>query len=228
MEEEWRSIKDYEGLYEVSNLGRVKSLERYVKHNLERSRFVKERILIPGKNSIGYLAINLYKDSIKKNISIYQLVAITFLNHIPNGYKIVVDHIDNNKLNDRLDNLQLITARKNTSKDKSTNLTGVRPQGKKFQSVITISGKTVNLGTFNTPKEANNAYVNAVLAVDNGTDIIIKRVVYSSKHLGVHFNNVDNKWRAVYKRKYLGYFTTEEEAHKRVQLEIKNITFAIN
>ena len=214
MEEEWRSIKDYEGLYEVSNLGRVKSF-----HKSKEGKVLKS-----GKDSGGYCYFGLAIDSKKqKNKSAHQLVAIAFLNHTPNGHKIVVDHIDNNKLNNRVDNLQLISHRENISKDNRADFTGVQKDGKKFKSEIRVNGIRLHLGTFTTPEEASLYYQNAVLSIENGTDIVVKKPEFSSKYKGVCWHKRDNKWASRYKRKFLGLFTTEEEAHKAYEKSVKTV-----
>jgi hypothetical protein len=159
MIEEYRAVKGYEGLYEVSNFGNVKSLERtdYL------GRKVKERILKAGIGSNGYLLVILFYDGLRFTKYIHKLVSIVFLNHLPNGNKIVVDHIDNNRLNNRLDNLQLINQRENTSKDrkggtsKHIGVHWVKPS-KKWKAAISINGKTKYLGLYTNEIQASNAY----------------------------------------------------------------------
>tara|TARA_R100000544_G_scaffold25671_1_gene13083 strand:+ start:212 stop:715 length:504 start_codon:yes stop_codon:yes gene_type:complete len=159
MKEIFKDIKGYEGLYQVSNLGNVKSLKR--KH------VTKDKLLSPCMANNGYLKVNLTKNGIYKNNSIHQLIAITFLNHVPNGRNIIVDHIDNNPLNNNLENLQLITQRENVSKDRvncSSRYTGVcwHKSLNKWVSSITINGKRKHLGYFNTEIEASNEYQKAL------------------------------------------------------------------
>lgn len=231
MEEEiWKEIPGYEGFYEVSNLGRVKSMDRVVKHPRGGPKLIKGSIRKNGKHKHGYPQVILSKYSIRKIFQIHQLVAITFLNHIRNGYELVVDHIDNDPSNNRLNNLQVITQRENSNKNKSkkTDFDGVSKKGKNFQSRVEFNGKRVQLGTFTTAEEASLYYQNAVKAIESGSDIVTAKKINSSKHKGVHWCKTHSKWLCNYKRKYLGSFHTEEEAYKRVQLEIKNITFAIN
>ena len=154
MIEEYRPIKGYEGLYEVSNFANVKSLER----TNSMSRRVKERILKQSIAGNSYLRVKLF-NGIRY---VHQLVAIAFLNHLPNGNKIVVDHIDNNKSNNRLDNLQLITNRENLSKEKrgTSKYTGVywNKQCKKWHASITINSKIKYLGQYTNEIQASNAY----------------------------------------------------------------------
>ena len=117
MEEEFRDVIGYEGLYQVSNLGNVKSLSRFRKGKNESTVTVKEKILKPGANSVDYLVVGLCKNGKRSTKKVHQLVAIAFLGHIPNGYKIVVDHVDNDTRNNKANNLQLIPQRLNSTKD---------------------------------------------------------------------------------------------------------------
>jgi hypothetical protein len=155
MNEIWKDIPDYEGIYRVSNLGNVKSL-----------KYGKERILVGGIDSHGYNIVSLLKNGYQKTKKVHQLVVMTFLGHNPNGHKIVVDHIDNNKLNNRLDNLQLITNRENSSKDrKSTSeYTGVSwyKRDNKWRAQIKIHGKRKHLGYFGNKHDAHLAYQKAL------------------------------------------------------------------
>ena len=155
----WIDVEGYEGLYEVSNFGRVKSLDR----KSSDGRQLKERMLKPIINGYGYLVLNLYKNGKRKSLYIHQLVAMAFLEHTPNGHKIVVDHIDNDKSNNRLENLQLISNRQNTSKDRkgySSKYVGVAwyEAKSKWISQIMINGKLKYLGLFTNELEAAEAY----------------------------------------------------------------------
>lgn len=102
--EEWRSIPGYEGLYEVSNLGRVKSLEiSYIRKNGIMDH-KPEIILSPKNNGTGYFIVCLYKNKIHKYCLIHRLVALTF---IPNPDNLpCVNHKDEDKTNNRVDNLE--------------------------------------------------------------------------------------------------------------------------
>jgi len=157
MQEEFRSIPNYEGLYEVSNLGNVKSLNY--------SRTKKEKILTPGGGK--YLSVTLCKNKNKKTFRNHILVAIVFLNHTPNGHKIVIDHINGDRFNNRLDNLQIITQRENSSKDQkvgSSIYVGVHwcKARKKWDSKIRINGEKKSLGRFTNEIDASNAYQTAL------------------------------------------------------------------
>jgi len=155
MNEIWKSIEGHES-YEVSNLGRVKSL-----------KCNKERILRPSvDNGSGYLKVNLYKNTKMKTKKVHQLVAIAFLNHKPNGHKLVVDHVNTAKTDNRLVNLQIITHRENISKDtKGLNkYTGVSwsKLNKNWIARIRIKGKNKHLGSFTDESKASEAYQKAL------------------------------------------------------------------
>jgi len=164
MNEIWKEIKGYED-YEISNLGRVKSLARIIT-TVRGSRTYKEKILKGALDHYGYSLVSLYKDNKVKTKMIHQLVAIAFLNHTPDGYKLVVDHVDNNPLNNELGNLQIITHRENLSKDKkgSSEYTGVSwdKSRKKWMSSIRVNGKIKHLGRFTDELEASEAYQKAL------------------------------------------------------------------
>tara|TARA_R110000772_G_scaffold21774_1_gene59540 strand:- start:33 stop:512 length:480 start_codon:yes stop_codon:yes gene_type:complete len=151
MKEIWKDIKGYEGVYKISTLGRVKSLKRG-----------KEIILKESSSTGGYKVIGLYNNGIKHTNKIHKLVAIAFLGHAPCGLKLVVDHIDNNKLNNNLSNLQIITTRANLSKDRdgTSKYTGVywHSRSGKWVSQITLNKKRVHLGYFDCEHEAGKSY----------------------------------------------------------------------
>ena len=111
--EEWKAIKGYEGLYEVSNLGRVKSLERKVKHPIVREKTIKEKILKYNIDNNGYLYVTLYKDGKSKSFKVHRLVAIAFIPN-PNN-KPDIDHINTNKKDNRIENLRWVTKEENMS-----------------------------------------------------------------------------------------------------------------
>lgn len=108
MREIWKDIVGYEGLYSVSNLGRVKSLKRL----LNDGRLWKERILKPETNH-GYLRVRLCDNNGKKHKRVHILVAEAFIPN-PNDYP-YVNHKDENKSNNRVDNLEWCTAKYNSN-----------------------------------------------------------------------------------------------------------------
>ena len=96
-------------MYQVSNLGRVKSLSRRDRLN----RVIQEKILKPGINRYGYLYINLYKEGKGRNYYVHRLVAKVF---IPNPEdKPEVNHKDENKTNNKVENLEWVTCKENNN-----------------------------------------------------------------------------------------------------------------
>lgn len=118
MEEEWKDIKGYEELYQVSNLGRIKSLDRIIimKNGIERK--IKGRILIPtldGKKN--YLQVNLSKNNIHKTHLVHRLVGLSFVNGHEEGLDI--NHIDCDKTNNHYLNLRWVTRSQNMRNEKT-------------------------------------------------------------------------------------------------------------
>ena len=154
MKEIWKSIEGYEGLYEVSDQGRVMGIKRGM-------------VLKLSDDNRGYLKVVLCKDGIRKTRTVHQLVAEAFLGHKPCGMKLVVNHINFNKHDNRPCNLEITTQRENTNKKhlpSSSEHTGVTwyKQNEKWRSQIVINGKLKHLGYFNTEIEAYKAYQKAL------------------------------------------------------------------
>lgn len=111
MEEIWKDKKDYEGLYQVSNWGRAKSLDRYIKGKGHSLQFKKGRILKPMKDNNGYLKVRLCNGEKSKTFNLHRLVAEAFLPNPDNLPQ--VNHKDENKLNNSVDNLEWCDSRYN-------------------------------------------------------------------------------------------------------------------
>jgi len=114
----WKDIPRFEGKYMASNLSRVKSVSRTVVRK-QGSYTVKECILKQWIWSKGSLAVTLYSGDVRKKIKIHKLMIWVFEGIELVGYERIIDHIDNNPLNNVLTNLQITTPRHNTSKDKN-------------------------------------------------------------------------------------------------------------
>lgn len=104
----WKDVINYEGLYQVSNLGNIRSVNRNIKTKTGY-RFYKGKILKPCKDGHGYLIVSLSKKNIIKTKKIHIMVCESFLNHKTCGFDLVVDHKDSNKDNNTLNNLQIVT-----------------------------------------------------------------------------------------------------------------------
>lgn len=112
MIEEWKDIPDYEGLYEVSNLGRVRRLSKKVNdYRGKNTRTLPPIVIKHRDNGNGYEYVTLIKDKKRKNHYIHRLVAFSFIPN-PNNYK-YVNHLDYNTKNNNVYNLQLCTQKIN-------------------------------------------------------------------------------------------------------------------
>ncbi len=224
MEKEvWKDIPGYEGLYQASQLGRVKSLERTI---LRRgyAHKLNGRIMSLSnrrKDGTSYLTVGLCKDANPKNFLVHVLIAITFLNYKPDAHNYVVDHKNDIKTDNRAENLQVLTHRRNVTKKKyrgNTDSVGVHwcAYRRKFLSTIQENGKITFIGGFDKEKEASDNYKRARLQIENGEKVGLIRKPLSSKYPGVTWHKREKKWRVQIKvdgkQKQIGSYKTELEA----------------
>jgi hypothetical protein len=216
--EVWEDVVGYEGLYIVSNMGRVKSVERVISDKLRGKAIRKSVLLSSSKNGHGYLNCVLSKNNKSKHLRVHILVWEAFGDAQRDGREIVVDHIDNDKENCKFSNLQLLPQRMNVSKDRNTNhLTGTRYSRGKWLSMIKVNKKDYCLGSFDTEIEAHDTYFKALIEVETGVfnHSDYKKVIpKTSKYVGVCKVKGRDKWHAYYKHKNIGWFNTEEEAYQ--------------
>lgn len=174
----WVPVKGFENKYEVSNLGRVKSLDRWVFRELVGKDVFMEKKLLAISYQNGYPSVTLYGKTSKEKYPtpIYHLVFFSFNRDIDKKEGFQIDHIDQDRKNTNLSNLQYITARDNCIKrslhNKKTSIyPGVSPstKSKKWQTGIRCNGKRYSLGHFFTEEQAARAYQVALSAVKNGT-----------------------------------------------------------
>lgn len=154
----WKDIDGFQG-YQVSNLGNIKSI-----------RFGKEKILKTSSSTGNYRKVKICVNKISYTRMVHKLVAIAFLNHNPDGMRLVVDHKDNNRLDNCANNLQIITQRHNSSKDQkdnTSNYIGVSwcKRARKWRASICVNKKYKFLGYFTNEIDAANAYQNALSAI---------------------------------------------------------------
>jgi hypothetical protein len=113
MNEIWKEIKEYEGMYEISNLGRVKSLSRVI-YNRWGTTISREKILIPSIDNNGYAHTSLTKNKKKKTFPIHRLVAINFISN-PHNLPEVNHKKEFEKSNNCIENLEWCTHEYNTN-----------------------------------------------------------------------------------------------------------------
>lgn len=156
----WKPLKNYEKSYYISNLGNIKSLDREIETRFGKKN-IKGKILKPFNNTKGYLKVKL---NTNKNYYVHRLVAITFIDN-PNNLEIV-NHIDNDSLNNCVDNLEWVNSRENACHKfikykTSSNYIGVSwdTHYEKWNSYITLNKKRYNLGYFINEKDAYQARI---------------------------------------------------------------------
>lgn len=144
--ENWKNIDGFD--YQISDFGNIRNK--------------KGKLLKPSLVGDGYLQAHLSKDGKKYHFLIHCLVADYFLEEKRDGRKLIVDHIDNNKLNNHKDNLQIVNQRINNSKDSvsTSKYTGVswEKSYNKWRAEIRVNGKNKFLGRFTQEIDAAKAY----------------------------------------------------------------------
>ena len=148
--EEWKDIKGYEGLYQVSNLGRIKSIPRAVCNGFN-TRHIKERIRVQVKSKSGYMNVGLNKDGKFTRFRVHRLVAEAFL---PNPHNYVeINHKDEDKANNHITNLEWCGREKNCNH--GTRNKRISEYQSKPVVQISMTGEIVN--TFSSASEAEKA-----------------------------------------------------------------------
>lgn len=167
--EKWVDINGFEGLYRVSNTGKVRSVPRRSKNNGSYSGYVtvKSKELKQTVNRHGYHVITLYKSGVRYFKIVHRLVAESFI-YNPNNYK-EVNHIDMNKSNNNVANLEWCDREYNINhmyknKNTSSKYKGVSfdKNRKLWQSYVDINKKRLSLGRFETEEDANQYRLNFI------------------------------------------------------------------
>ena len=130
MKETWRDIAGYEGFYQVSNLGRVRGLGRYVRNNLGLKN-MKGQILRLHLHKTDYLMIRLYRKGMGRTFFVARLVAQAFIPN-PDGL-LQVDHINEKTADNRAVNLQWITCQENIERSRAKTYFFISPAGKRVE-----------------------------------------------------------------------------------------------
>lgn len=215
----WKDIIGYEGKYQVSSFGNVK--------NLNYAQTKIEKIMPCRENRGGYLVVYLCKNGGMKTKTIHSLVGMHFIDKDYKLKGLVVNHINFNKKDNRLANLEIITTRENSNRKhipSTSKYTGVcwDKKSKRWISGIVFNGSRKYLGSFVCEKEASVYYENALACINEGRigDIKVKERNKTSKYGGVSFHKSSKSWRAYVgagiSRVEIGYFKTEEKAYLAV------------
>jgi hypothetical protein len=153
MSEIWKTVTDFEGLYEVSSLGRVRKMMKDGNHLIRKLN----------EDRKGYLWIYLSKDNKRKYYKIHRLVAAEFIGKS----KQLIHHINEDKKDNRPENLEYVSDRENSNHYRrrfGKYMTGVfrYKEGRKFYSRAFINGVKTYLGAFDTEIEAHQAYLSKI------------------------------------------------------------------
>lgn len=116
----YKDIIGFENIYQISNLGNVRSLDRLVRSHKDKTRTIKGKSYIPYIGLRGYKTVNLRIAKNIKLIPIHRLVAIAFIDNPDN--KPCVNHKDGNKLNNEISNLEWVTYKENNNHARDTGL----------------------------------------------------------------------------------------------------------
>jgi len=160
--EEWKDVSGYEDIYEVSDKGKIRSLDRF--DRMGRFHMGHERIHFI--DNFGYPSISLWKDGKRKTKRIHRIEADSFLGES----SLHIDHIDGDKTNNNLSNLEYVTNRENTSrghvlrrrKKKGLPVGVYQKREGRYFSTIRIGKQVLYLGTFDTISDARGAYLEAI------------------------------------------------------------------
>lgn len=166
MKEIWKDIKNFEGIYQVSNLGNIKGIDRYVNSGINiKKRLIKEKKKKLTKNKKGYLKVTLFKNGKGTTREVQRFVAETF---IPNPNKLPqVNHIDGNKQNNNVNNLEWCTEKENSS-----HRTNILKKGMKKVKQYDLNGNFIK--EYESVKEAS---------IQTGTkDYLISKVIHNKRN----------------------------------------------
>jgi len=223
-EEIWESVPNYEGYYEVSSFGNVRSVDRIIVRSDGATLNYKGRLLKQSVDSAGYMTVGFSKNYNQTHMLVHFLVWDAFGNDPRDGHKMEVDHINNTKTDNNINNLQLLPCRANVAKyHKTRNMTSQYPgvhwdaKREKWLSQI-YNNKHVFLGRFNCETAAMITYQQALAKIERGEIIrpINKRVLISD-YLGVSWSKEKKKWKSQASidntTRHIGYFDDEYEAH---------------
>ena len=185
MIEIWKPVVGYEALYEVSNLGAVRSLARKVRSKNNSERSVKERLLIQSQNGRGYLHVGISNGK-SRSIVVHRLVATAFLGVA--GERMTVNHKDGNKANNHVDNLEWVSVGENNKHAIETRLRVIKrgvdsPNYGKPGPRIGAKASRETIEKIRASKIGISVQRTSVMHVDTG--IVFKSIAEAARYFGI-------------------------------------------
>jgi hypothetical protein len=212
----WKDVPGYEGYYAVSDQGRLKSLSRTITTK-QGERKVKGSIRKLASTPNGYLIVVLSKGGHNKTRHVHKLVAEAFLGHTPCGHKEVVDHINEDRSDNRLENLRLTTQRENLTRNKKgkySKYPGVSKYQDRWISQIFFDGTPYSIGYFDKEQQAANAYQEALFLYNSGFPggEVVSYLKNSGRLEGsIHFNKYNTTSYNEDKGVWVSYITVGDQ-----------------
>lgn len=171
MKEVWKDIPDYEGLYQASNLGNIKSLQRTMPNSGAYGKYftVKEKILKPHLHNNGYCSVKLSKYGKINRVTVHKLIATLFVAN-PHNYSII-NHKDENKSNNKADNLEWCTAKYNCNygtRNERLRIINTLVGGKKVLQYSLDGDFVKEYSSISEASRKTGVYVRSISSVCNG------------------------------------------------------------
>ena len=161
MDEIWVTVLGFDD-YEVSNLGNVRRKERRRIRKDGKIGLFKSKKMFPSDNGRGYIQVTLTRDKQRYCKLVHRLVYESFNGSVTSSTKYSIDHLNNNRSDNRLENLQFVTHRENVSRRwamKRDLPTGVKKSSaNSYKATARVGDKEVAIGSFKTALEASAAY----------------------------------------------------------------------
>ena len=173
----WKDIPGYEGLYQASNLGRIKGLKRKVSTGNNGYRIIKEQIKKPVLQKSGYYHIALYKNCKRQEFNVHKIILMTF-NPVKKNEETSIDHIDMNKTNNSLNNLEWVTPKENNRR-----MWDKKPPKTTLKKTL-ASSKNIQIAIEKSKKKVAQYKNNKLICVYNSISDAARKLNIQGSHIG--------------------------------------------
>lgn len=227
-DEIWKDVPNYEGIYRVSNLGRVMRIWKYKAAFIKKHGITEKTYILSPIFSGGYNGVGLYKDKKYKHFSIHRIVAMAFLGFDPSVPDSFINHIDVDRFNNCVDNLEIVTARENQHRKTNNVYEGFEPciyiEKGLFLLKLEYLGESYYLGRYSCKDNAIKVRNIALERIDDGSFVgwfesnSTPATSPCSSRYTVRMS--ENCWRVAIRNKKVGrvveYHKTENDASEAV------------